>query len=101
VFWPVPQVDSAIVDIVPNRTRLDRIRDYGSFHRIARAIFNHRRKTLLGSFDAERLLRPSGRDAAQAIIDAGFDPQVRGEKLSVDAMINLANALSERDLLSD
>ncbi len=94
VFWPEPLVDSAIVEIIPDDARLERISEYAAFRRLAQAIFSHRRKTLLGSLISADMLDLDRNAAAEAIKNAGFDPRLRGEKLGVDSMIELANALA-------
>lgn len=46
VFWPRPKVDSAILDIQPEKVRRDRIPHREHFHDLVRKIFLHRRKFL-------------------------------------------------------
>jgi 16S rRNA (adenine1518-N6/adenine1519-N6)-dimethyltransferase len=87
VFWPVPNVDSALV-------RLDRRDppdgDRRELFRLVDAAFAQRRKTLRaalattlgGAERAERLLR-----------DAGVDPGARGEQLSVTDFARVAAAV--------
>ncbi len=86
VFWPVPQVDSALVGIACHRTP----GDPGLRRRVFAAIdaaFSARRKTLRGALAswAGSALR------AEAICRAaGVDPGARGETLGIDGFTALA-----------
>ncbi|MEZ6077173.1 MAG: rRNA adenine N-6-methyltransferase family protein [Pirellulaceae bacterium] len=46
VFWPRPKVESAILDIRPQKILRGRIADLKYFHHLVRGIFIHRRKFL-------------------------------------------------------
>src|SRR5262249_47556894 len=46
VFWPRPQVDSAIVQLLPDHERRERIGDRSFFHDFVRRLFQQRRKFL-------------------------------------------------------
>src|SRR3954447_2506075 len=46
VFWPAPKVSSAILRIVVDPQRRERISDLRFFHQITKALFLHRRKFL-------------------------------------------------------
>ncbi|HMP76226.1 MAG TPA: 16S rRNA (adenine(1518)-N(6)/adenine(1519)-N(6))-dimethyltransferase RsmA [Kiritimatiellia bacterium] len=80
-FFPVPQVESAIVLLV-RRERSAPIHDEPAFRALVKRCFEHRRKQL-GTLVKNR----------DAIANAGLDPQQRPETLSVDAWVRLANAL--------
>ena len=85
-FRPAPNVDSAVARLVPLRDQRPRIADEPLFARIVAAAFGQRRKTLrnaLASVTDEAHLRA-----------AGIDPSARGETLSVDDFVRLANALA-------
>ena len=82
-FRPVPKVDSAVARLVPLRDRAPRVDDFALFSRLVAAAFSQRRKTLRNAVSALC-------DAA-TIEAAGIDPGVRGETLSVDDFVQLAN----------
>jgi 16S rRNA (adenine1518-N6/adenine1519-N6)-dimethyltransferase len=85
-FRPAPNVDSAVARLVPLRDQRPRIADEPLFARIVAAAFGQRRKTLrnaLAGVTDEAHLRA-----------AGIDPSARGETLSVDDFVRLANALA-------
>ena len=81
-FTPAPQVQSAIVRLVPRPVAdLPQV-DAARFAQVVAAAFGQRRKTL--------------RNALGAVLDeariraAGVDPRARGETLSVDDFVRLA-----------
>jgi 16S rRNA (adenine1518-N6/adenine1519-N6)-dimethyltransferase len=86
VFLPQPEVDSAIVRLVPRLPNELPPHDAETFSRVVRLGFSQRRKQLRNLLKAEV---PDWTEAANAI---GFDPRTRAEDLSLDQWI----ALSER-----
>lgn len=93
VFWPVPNVDSALVELVrrrPPATRATREQVFA----VVDAAFAQRRKTL-----RKALAKLSGgADAAEsALRAAGIDPARRGETLDITAFAALAEALHPID----
>jgi 16S rRNA (adenine1518-N6/adenine1519-N6)-dimethyltransferase len=84
-FRPAPKVDSAVARLVPLRASAPRIGDHARFASVVAAAFSQRRKTLRNALS-------SLADAA-AIVRAGIDPGARGETLSVDDFVRLANAI--------
>lgn len=93
VFWPRPQVNSAIVRVVPHPVRRATIADREFFHDYVRGVFLHRRKLLRGvlrGMYGERL-EPS---AVEALLrETGLPETVRAEELSVQQHVALANGL--------
>lgn len=87
-FRPVPQVESAVARLVPLGRAAPEITDPKLFERVVAASFGQRRKTL--------------RNALHALCDAdtlasvGIDPAARGETLSVERFVRLANVLAKR-----
>lgn len=96
LFYPVPNVDSAVV-------RVDRVE--GKYPpavceaagKIARCAFAMRRKTLVNNLMAG--LDIDRDQAEQALQDAGFALTVRGEALSADQYVALAECLQKRGLV--
>jgi 16S rRNA (adenine1518-N6/adenine1519-N6)-dimethyltransferase len=96
VFWPRPQVDSAILQIRPILEKRARIPDPVFFHRFVRAMFFHRRKFLrseLLSALKHRLDKPA---VDQLMQQQGLDGNVRAEELDVQAMLALAEAVRQQ-----
>jgi 16S rRNA (adenine1518-N6/adenine1519-N6)-dimethyltransferase len=85
-FSPAPQVQSAIVRLIPRATESLESVDTAQFARVVTAAFTQRRKTL--------------RNALAAVLDeraieaAGVDPGVRAEQLPVAAFLALARQAS-------
>ena len=89
IFWPVPNVDSALVFFAKREQPLgDEVLRVGVFAAID-AAFSQRRKTLRQALadwagsaaEAERILKA-----------AGIDPQKRGEQLDVHDFVRIASA---------
>jgi 16S rRNA (adenine1518-N6/adenine1519-N6)-dimethyltransferase len=89
VFWPRPQVASAIILIRPSAAKRARVPDVLRLRHFLRDLYAHRRKNLRGG-----LLGLAGRPFAKAEVDArlaalGFDGSVRAETLSVEDHLRL------------
>jgi 16S rRNA (adenine1518-N6/adenine1519-N6)-dimethyltransferase len=76
-------VESAVARLVPLGTARPRIDDPALFTRIVAAAFGQRRKTLRNALSTVV--------SVETLERAGIDPGARGEVLSVDAFIRLAN----------
>ncbi len=89
IFWPVPNVDSALVYFAKRQTPLgDETLRLATFAVIDSA-FAQRRKTLRQAL-ANWAGNPASAEAA--LLKAGVDPQARGEQLSIDEFVKIAKA---------
>jgi 16S rRNA (adenine1518-N6/adenine1519-N6)-dimethyltransferase len=79
-------VESAVARLVPLGAARPSIADDALFSRVVAAAFGQRRKTLRNA-----LANVADEDALRA---AGVDPSARGETLSIDDFVRLANALA-------
>lgn len=86
-FRPVPKVTSAIVRVTPRPAQELGARDAALLARIVSAAFGQRRKTLRNT------LRDLAGDAMLA--ELGIDPGLRGERLSVDDFVRIANRCAD------
>ena len=84
-FTPPPKVDSAIVRIVPLPSDRLRAKDDVRFAAFVTAGFGQRRKTLGNTLKAFL--------AATEMEAVGIDPKRRGETLSVEEFVRLADAI--------
>lgn len=84
VFWPVPNVDSGLVEFTVNRTTAD-VEERQRVFRIVDAAFSQRRK-MLRSGGLAGIIAPIG-DVLEA---AGVDPMARPETQSVEDFIRIA-----------
>jgi 16S rRNA (adenine1518-N6/adenine1519-N6)-dimethyltransferase len=94
-FYPVPAVASCVVRLTPRPNRAAGVRDEALLMRVVRAAFAQRRKTLSNCLAARASDLADRRAIDVAIRSAGIDPGIRGERLSLDDYVRLANALSE------
>ncbi len=93
VFWPVPNVDSGLVEIVrrdPPRTTASRAAVFA----LVDAAFAQRRKMLRSAL-AGRF--GSSQAASAVLISAGIDPQARGEVLTIGDFARLAESAESID----
>jgi 16S rRNA (adenine1518-N6/adenine1519-N6)-dimethyltransferase len=89
-FYPIPEVHSAVVRLVPSRPPRIGTRDWEKVRRVVRAAFAQRRKKLR---NALRSLAPQ--DVVEAsLAQAGIDPALRAERLSVEDFARLADELA-------
>lgn len=90
MFYPVPNVDSAVIriDIAPkisDREKREKV------SRVIAAAFSMRRKTLANNLSSA--LNISREQAVKAITECGFNEDIRGERLSADDFIALTEKL--------
>jgi 16S rRNA (adenine1518-N6/adenine1519-N6)-dimethyltransferase len=88
VFWPAPNVDSALVRLVrrpPPATTADR----ADVFRVVDAAFAQRRKSLRAALAGWAGSAPAAEEVLRA---AGIDPGARGEQLDVTAFARIAEA---------
>ncbi len=94
VFWPRPEVHSAMVRIVVRKEKYaDSITDYLLFKKIIHAIFTSRRKTLINSIERLNFPKISREHLKGVIKDMQLDERVRGEVLTLDQLIALAETI--------
>jgi 16S rRNA (adenine1518-N6/adenine1519-N6)-dimethyltransferase len=94
VFWPVPNVDSGLVEVVRTRPPRDDVTRAEVFA-VVDAAFSQRRKMLSNSVQPAASAR--GRLAADVLRDAGIEASRRPETLHLEELARLANALDAGD----
>lgn len=87
-FDPAPQVDSAVVRMIPRHAHDLRVRDEAVLHAVVAAAFSQRRKMLRNNL--------KGILDAAAYAELDIEPTARAEDLPLDAFIRVANHLSEK-----
>ncbi|MBI2193555.1 MAG: ribosomal RNA small subunit methyltransferase A [Planctomycetes bacterium] len=97
VFWPQPSVDSAIVRIEAVPERIGRAVDPAWFGEVARGLFSARRKTAVNALGRNSKLRLQAERVAEALGRLGVDVRERGERLTVEQILDLSNELLKRD----
>ncbi len=91
-FYPVPNVDSAVVRIDIERGRLGDI-DGDMYKRTVRAAFGARRKTIENNLCREFSLGRA--EAGAALAESGISGMARGESLSPEDFVRLSSALKK------
>ncbi len=90
VFFPPPDVDSAIVRLTPHAVPPVAVADEALFFAVVRAAFGQRRKALLNALSGDPALGWDRERAAAALAAAAVDPGRRGETLTLDEFARLA-----------
>ena len=96
VFWPRPQIESAMVSFQRDRKKVQEIHDMQTFREIINLFMGHRRKMLkaCSKFASGNLEKV--RQWAQIFEEAVVDPHKRGEELTPKQYINIANLCYEQ-----
>lgn len=96
-FFPVPEVDSAIIRLTPHKTPPALVDNEKFFFRIVKVAFNQRRKTLLNTLSTISHQLNLDKPALESILtELGIDPKRRGETLSIAEFAKLANLLNRK-----
>ena len=86
-FTPPPKVDSAVVRLVPHKTKPYPVKELRVLSRITTEAFNQRRKTIRNSL--------GNTFTVEVLAELGIDPAMRAENISVEQYCKLANYISE------
>ena len=95
-FQPQPKVTSAVLRAELRREPPVAVEDEKFFFRVVYAAFALRRKTLVNSLMTGFGSQLSKEQLAEAVVSAGLEPTVRGEKLGLEEFARLAHALAAR-----
>ena len=90
VFWPVPNVDSDLVQITRKKDVDQSIRK--ELFAVVDAAFSQRRKMLRSALSS---MCAGSEKASQILESAQIDPQLRGEALNVDDYVRLTYAMKK------
>ncbi|UCH89062.1 MAG: ribosomal RNA small subunit methyltransferase A [Thermoplasmata archaeon] len=91
-FYPVPKVDSAIVELVP-RTPSYKIENEALFDKVVDAVFNQRRKMIKNALLNKHKWFKINKDEMKSVVSDLDYGTLRGEKLSPEQLAELANKL--------
>jgi 16S rRNA (adenine1518-N6/adenine1519-N6)-dimethyltransferase len=92
VFWPQPQVDSAMVSYVHRPEKRERIHSYHAFQEVVNLFMGHRRKMLKTCTKSAQGKLGDIRDWRTVFEYSSVDPSQRPEQLTPEDYIALANA---------
>jgi len=92
IFWPQPGVESAMLKITPDATRRKEAGNLRKLRRLTGGLFTHRRKQtaralVMAGFAPDR---PS---AEKILAQAGLQPTLRPEDITVSEMLALARII--------
>ena len=91
MFIPMPNVDSAIVNIKLNRNKYN-ILNFNLFKKIVNSAFNHRRKMLISNLKTDLSIKKEILE--NIFIKLNIDFKVRGEALSIENFVDLSNEIN-------
>jgi 16S rRNA (adenine1518-N6/adenine1519-N6)-dimethyltransferase len=95
VFWPRPQVDSAMVAFVRDAAGAARISDIRLFCDILSLLLGHRRKMLKAAAKLAEGRLASAKDWPGIFDHCRIDPKIRPQQLTAEQFVALANACVE------
>ncbi len=100
VFYPPPDVESAIIKLDVYEEPKVKVRDENIFFGLVRAAFGKRRKTLLNALSGappDSVVSGVPRDAWKDVLrEAGVDPTRRGETLTLQEFADISNIVERR-----
>ena len=96
VFWPIPNVDSDLVEINRDKEIDESIKN--ELFKVIDLAFEQRRKMLRSALSS---LCGGSEKASNLLQSANIDPQLRGEALSVDDYVRLTNVMIKNGLLTN
>jgi 16S rRNA (adenine1518-N6/adenine1519-N6)-dimethyltransferase len=96
VFWPQPEVDSAMMSFVHSRKKADRIHSMEIFGQVVGLFMQHRRKMLTACAKFATGKLAGVRNWHLIFEDCAIDPRRRPEVLSADEYLAIANICEEQ-----
>ena len=92
VFYPIPNVTSSIISIVPKEADMSLI---DVFKSVSKTLFHNRRKTIKNNFINSPYLNLSKEYIDEILEKADIDSNIRGESLSIDKVKELSYIVLE------
>jgi 16S rRNA (adenine1518-N6/adenine1519-N6)-dimethyltransferase len=93
MFYPVPNVDSAVVRIDRNETYLKACSDFSNFIAFVKKAFSMRRKKLSSNLESSKLKKA---EIEKVLIENGFSDMARAEELSISDFEKLYVLFSDK-----
>ena len=90
-FVPAPNVDSAVLQLVPHSAPPVQVHNEAAFFRLVRAAFGQRRKTAANAISAGLSLEKSA--VMEALARAGLAPTIRAEEFTMEDFARLLSEL--------
>lgn len=92
MFYPVPNVDSAILHFTSQKNKFN-VKNEEVLNKLIKASFAMRRKTLLNNL--KQAFHLPQEKLKQALIDCELNENIRGESLTLEQFVTLANLLAK------
>jgi 16S rRNA (adenine1518-N6/adenine1519-N6)-dimethyltransferase len=92
VFWPRPQVASAIVAVFPDAAKREHVGDVQRFRHFLRDLYVHRRKNLRGALAGSPRGRLDKAEVDRKLTELGLDGNLRAEALDPEQHLRLCRA---------
>ena len=99
VFWPRPQVDSAMVSFIHNKIKSSRIPEMQFFSKIVHLFMNHRRKTLHACSRLEEAGISGIDDWDEVFRNCSVNPTLRPDQISPDQYVAIASYIKQKKIL--
>jgi len=96
VFWPRPEVDSAMVSFIRQEQRANQVRDWQLLNELLSLFMGHRRKTLNACIKLARGRLAQINNWQQILKRASVDPGDRPEELTPQTYLTLAKLCGEQ-----
>jgi 16S rRNA (adenine1518-N6/adenine1519-N6)-dimethyltransferase len=93
-FYPVPKVDSAVLNLDMRKTSLCPLGGHEVFVETVKTAFAKRRKTLTNNLKGMAIIRSKEMDLSALLAGAGIDGRRRGETLTVEEFGRLSATIS-------
>jgi 16S rRNA (adenine1518-N6/adenine1519-N6)-dimethyltransferase len=91
VFWPRPQVASAIMLIRPNAAKRTHVGDLGRFRAFLRDLYTHRRKNLRSALAALPNRRMEKAEVDRKLTELAIPASIRAEDLDIEQHLRLCS----------
>ncbi len=98
LFYPQPNVDSAVVKITFERGRVE-VKSEKAYRQAVKCAFLNRRKTLENNL--VNFFKLTREEAKSVLAEAGVEEKARGETLSPQRLAILADALLDRGIIKE
>jgi len=95
VFWPQPQVDSAMISFKRNAEKINQIKNIGIFGAVASGLLQHRRKMLKSCCKLMKLELVKIENWPEIFDRCGIDSTLRPDQLDPQQFVAIANSCSE------
>ena len=93
-FMPAPKVDSAVIQITLYDEPPVKVNDEKLFFKAIKAAFEQRRKTLVNALSGKMDI--SKEYITAAVVEAGLDPNIRGERLDIAEFAILSDIIKRK-----